>query len=220
MTDLEYRRLQRIANSDLTELLAIKTGKPLQKAEPKTLQFGTTFHQMILEPEKPVDWNIHHVTERAKLLEMHSSFLRWDPYWFANMHLFETEMVVDDAIDDNTGVALKAKLDLFNKQYRWISDVKTTSCRSSQDFFDTFTTYGYDRQAAFYLDIYSVKGYKFKFIGIQKVKPYDVFVIDMSISDDRRRMIDEGRRKNAQLLKVAKRELENPNGWRPSSWSR
>ena len=75
MTDHQYRTLARYAHSDLCELANIRLGLPLKPIDPKAAQFGTTFHQMILEPEKPIDWTRHHVTEHYKLMQMERNMI-------------------------------------------------------------------------------------------------------------------------------------------------
>ncbi|WP_128547224.1 PD-(D/E)XK nuclease-like domain-containing protein [Larkinella soli] len=217
MDDLTYRRLPAYANSDLTELLCLKTGRSLQKADPKTLQFGTIFHQLVLEPEKPVDWSGIHVKEQYALIQMQESFLKWiDPFWHS---LHDREVIITET-DVATKLPIKGRIDAVHKISGRIIDVKTTSCRDAQSFYNTFVEYGYDRQAAFYLDLHGISIANFLFIGIQKIKPFGLFMIDMGVSVERRLMLEEGRRKNVRLLQQALRESQNPMGWRPSSWSR
>ncbi|WP_170061155.1 PD-(D/E)XK nuclease-like domain-containing protein [Spirosoma aerolatum] len=219
--------MNRIAHSDLCELFNLRMGKPARSIDEKAARFGTTFHSMILEPEKPIDWTQHHVTERAKLLEMEKSFrdLSKTSILARDMIAMGQREKVVQWMDTSTGLPLKAKLDAhyatplerFGKQV--VIDLKTTSCESSYHFFNRMIEYGYDRQAAFYLDAVG-SDYNFYFVAIQKRKPFDVFEINMAFSVDRRAIIDQARAKNARLLRDAYQELQKPDGWRPSSWSR
>lgn len=231
MTDSEYRSHKAISNSSLGELLAKITGRSTMKAKPETLQFGTTFHQICLQPELPVDWSIHHVTERYKMMQMQENLFR-----FMNdfgLVLIEPEQA-QFWTDWDTDLQCKAKVDAKMASYldgKYIVDLKTTSAKSSQEFVNCFESYGYDRQAAFYADGHdcSVPDHsdplnellyvsnRVLFIAVQKCKPYNVFSVDMS---KQRSMIDMGRKKYKRLMKQAAIELANPGGWRPSEWSR
>lgn len=223
MTEFEYRTERAYANSDLSELLNIATHRPAKVFPVKAGQFGTTFHTMVLEPELEIDWTKHHVTEHAKMLKMAQSFRETlGEQFLRNLFRFSQIETVKFWIDPLTGLRCKAKLDVLCEptiQDRHIIDVKTTDCKSIQAWWSKFVEYGYDRQAAHYLDGVGLD-YGFTFIVVQKVKPFETFMIHMSQSAERRGMIDVARKKNARLLRTAYEESLKPDGWRPSSWSR
>lgn len=218
---INYRQIRAYANSDLSELFNLRMGKPLRPIDPKAARFGTTFHQMVLEPHKPVDWSIHHVTERVKLQDMTEAFNEFWQEHYSRWDLTLNAEVIQQWTCPQTGLPLKAKLDsvIIGDFTRYVVDLKTTSCRSSAEFFDCFIGYGYDRQAAFYLD--AIDGYdEFLFVGVQKCKPYSIYSVDMSASIARALMLERAREKNNRLLRDAHAESLKPDGWRPSSWSR
>ncbi|OJW78417.1 PD-(D/E)XK nuclease-like domain-containing protein [Spirosoma sp. 48-14] len=229
MTDEAYRQLPRYSNSDLLELsrVMLPTFEKNKPIDPKTALFGTFFHAMILEPEKELDWSLIHVKERYKLMQMVENFVKSvDEFTLDCIKQGKSEVVKlwDCPI---TGLPLKAKLDnVFAGtnlpiQGPLIIDLKTTSYRNPQDFYDSIIKYGYDRQAAFYLDSLGIeRNYNFRFVCVQKNSPFTVFEINLALSADRKKIVDEGRKKNAFWLRKAAEEAKKPNGWKPSSWSR
>lgn len=218
MNELDYRSANSYANSDLSELLRIRRGEPTHlNVKPETLQFGTTFHSMALEPDLSIDWSRHHVTERYTMMQMAESYRAQMPgYVFS---------AVEQAVfwtDPVTGLPCKGRIDAVTQRHdgqTMLIDLKTTMCKSPNEFYDTFVKYGYDRQAAYYVDgyatAYSVPPPRFVFVGVQKAKPFGVYIIDMMQSEGRRQVVENGRVKNRRLLADAK-----ATGWVPSSWSR
>lgn len=236
MTDHDYRTHRAYSNSDLSELFNFRMGNQSKPIDPKAAQFGTTFHQMILEPHKPVDWTRHHVTERVKLEAMEKAYREAmselaDLPFLAYFLPVEVERAVMWTCPD-TGLPCKGRLDAVVESSHVadvIVDLKSTSARSASEFFDCFTRYGYDRQAAFYSDGWArcretmyltLPAPRFLFVGVQKCKPYNIYTVDMGQSEERRRMLDNARLKNARLLRDAYAESLKADGWRPGSWSR
>lgn len=230
MTDHDYRTLPAYANSDLSELFNLRMGKPARTIPEKAARIGTIFHQRILEPMKPIDWSGVHVKDQYLIMQMADSFdEKIDLETATRIRQGKTEHV-RQWFCPVTGLPLKAKLDSLLEHYPFtrhiITDLKSTSCKSSAMFFDSIIEYGYDRQAAFYLDSLGMAGgpshgnYNFTFVAVQKIKPFDVWVINMNGSADRRLLIDMGRRKNERLLRDALAESKKVDGWRPSSWNR
>lgn len=226
LTDADYRRFPAFSNSSLGELLAKVMNRPKIKAKPETLQFGTTLHQFALEPNRPIDWAIHDDKERYAMMQMRDSLQKFMAETMPGVIFRHIEIPIFWT-DSDTGLPCKAKIDvkLANwKNRNWIIDLKTTSEKSSEAFFDCFEDYGYDRQAAFYadgndtdyLEEYLV-GNNVLFIAVQKCKPYNVFSIDLSI---RPQVIEQGRKKYKRLLRLAAEEMKKPYGWRPSEWNR
>ena len=225
LSETEYRSLPRIANSDLTELHFLQMGYAVRPIYPSTAQFGTTYHQLILEPEKPVNWDLHTEKQRHDLMHMQrawqhflSLYQQKGPFSFSSTE----QILLFDQSTPAGSVACKAKLDAvgFYQDQPWVIDLKTTSAASLKEFVKCFDKYDYDRQAAFYLDALSLKldqplHNNVYFIGLQKQRPYHVYVVDMN---QHPRMMQVGRQKYRNLLQKAVRELENPTGWRPSAW--
>lgn len=217
---LNYRQIQAYANSDLSELLNLRMGKPLRPIDPKAARFGTTFHAMVLEPTQLNQyWDTHTPKEKDTLIEMYKALSQEALNWIRVWRREGNHEIERFWSCPTTGLPLKAKIDAAWPDSPGLFDLKTTSAKSANEFYDTFVEYGYDRQAAFYLDAFGVK-YRFCFVGVQKQKPHEVFIINMAISEDRKAMIDQARIKNARLIRDAYNEFMKPDGWRPSSWSR
>jgi exodeoxyribonuclease VIII len=80
--------------------------------------------------------------------------------------------------DDATGVECKGRLDALSSE--WIIDYKTTTDASTNAFTREAIRYGYDLQAAMYMDAARANGYNpkgFIFIAQEKSAPYLINVI-------------------------------------------
>lgn len=77
--------------------------------------------------------------------------------------------------DDETGVALKARLDYLTEDT--VLDIKTTDDASPKGFERTVALYGYDIQAVHYMEMSQRK--RFLFIAIEKVAPYAVGIYEL-----------------------------------------
>lgn len=208
MTEHEYRTFPAYANSDLTELLSRQVFRPLRKASPKILRSGTTLHQLVLEPHRPVDWSVHTKTEAKRLQELALLVREQADDLLAGL-------TVEQPLFWNcgqTGLPLKAKPDGVRPGL--VVDLKTTSARSCDEFVSKFQLYGYDRQAAYYLQA-QPDAAEFLFIGVQKAKPHNVYEIWFKRQDP---FIETGLKKVQRLIRLAHEESQRPDGWRPSSW--
>ncbi len=119
--------------------------------------------------------------------------------------------------DPVTGLALKSKLDIVHEN-RLIVDIKSTACRTREDFVASCLKYDCDRQAAFYLDSLGAEvasGREFTFVAIQKVKPFDIWRIQYSRESD---FIDYGRRKYQALLSEWRHRESLGLSFVPSTW--
>lgn len=228
MTDFEYRTLNRIAQSDLSELARFlhpdrkKSGNAPSR---QVLSFGTIFHAMVLEPLKPIDWSAFPVEKKSELYNTLRAML--DALYAgregdAFLHNLERAMKEHVAlwVDGDTGVEAKAKIDILRTaasgRFTLIHDLKTTACKTEEEFIKSCHTYGYDRQGAFYLSSDPRAEY-FEITGIQKVAPFNVYRLSYHRKDA---FIKGGQKQLRALLKSAATELAKPDGWRPSSWSR
>ena len=205
---MNYRSLPRISNSDLSELLADVKGETREKPV-KAFAFGSSLHELILEPH-----TIHDLPENVdlRLVQQLASVARADPFlsWALRFSKKETVCLWKD---EATGLELKSKLDLIFKS-RLVIDIKSTSCRTYADFLHTCEAYEYDRQAAFYLD--AVGGKKFVFVAVQKVKPFNVWVVEHHADGS---FIQSGRKKYRRLLREWKHRAETGQPFTPSTWS-
>ncbi len=225
MTNEEYRSVRAYANSDLTELARLRFGAEAtdNQINPAIAQFGTGFHTAILEPDRQIE--VNRVTDKARIYQMREAYFKalehGNPYGLqSGFNLIEQSLFWTDPV---TGLPCKCRPDgvIEYNGMPLIVDLKSTSCKSVQQFYDTIIKYGYDRQAAWYEDGYyqcfeSVP--QFMFIAVQKVAPFDVWFIHMGEFGERADIIREGRRKNRRLLIDAAQEAKFSRGWRPKSW--
>ncbi|MBU1821575.1 MAG: PD-(D/E)XK nuclease-like domain-containing protein, partial [Bacteroidetes bacterium] len=100
-----------------------------------------------------------------------------------------------------------------------VVDIKSTSCRTLEEFTKSCLKYDYDRQAAFYLDSLGMKGAaerRFAFVAIQKVKPFHVWKIEYLGDSD---FIEYGRRKYQALLSQWRHRESLGLSFVPSTWN-
>lgn len=108
-------------------------------------------------------------------------------------------------IDDETGLALKARHDYRHADY--IVDYKTVADASLEAFQRTLVSHGYHQQAAHYLDSeIALTGHDhrtFVFIAQEKTPPYPaaVYVLDQ-------KSIEAGRKENRRALRAIQKCLE------------
>lgn len=159
------------------------------------LLFGRAFHQNILEPKKYKDQVISYdgtrrgkVWEEFKTQNSDSTIITiGEEKNLTKMRerLYSIPRVVDLLMggeaevvscweDEESGVYCKGKADYLKieNDRRILVDIKTTQDHSERAFKGSCMKYGYDRQAAFYLDGFNAD--EFWFIVIEKTDPFDV----------------------------------------------
>lgn len=190
LTNDEYRALPRISNSDLGDFEDTVFNRPKREKPLTAFSFGTAVHQLILEPETinslPKDVDIAKVQALAKTFWAEPKLK-----WLLRFSQKEKDILWTCPV---TGLPLKSKLDMVFKS-RTVYDIKTTSASSMEQFAKCAIQYGYDRQAAFYMD--SIKAKRFFFIALSKTKKDTVFVMEAD-----RSFIESGRKKYRKLLSV------------------
>ena len=227
LNETEYRSAPGIANSDLkhahrsmAHYLAAKNA-PKKESTPSQV-FGTLLHLAALEPlrlnsafvVKPEGMNyksnagkdmrdsqteaINTAKERDALMGCRASVLA-HPLAAELIRRGQREVSVF-AKHGPTGLLRKGRMDVVatdDAGLTTIADVKTTNDASPEEFARTIATWGYHRQAAYYIDL--VGASFFVFIAVEKEPPYavNVFALDEE-------SIEIGRRDNeAALAKVA-----------------
>ncbi len=185
--------------------------------ETKALSFGKAFHTMILEPEK-VDNTIavfEGKTRRGKAwdefsMEHSNKLIISSSEWNTLTEMYDvisnnksaTEFLsqskkecINIWKDNLTNLKCKGKADcvINTGEGKILADVKTTTDASLEAFRRSSWKYGYDRQAAWYLDGFDAT--EFWFIVIEKTAPYRMGVF--KAGDE---FIIEGRNKNRRLL--------------------
>ena len=192
LTNNEYRALSRISNSDLGDFEDLVFNRPKCDKPLAAFSFGTAVHELILEPKTieklPQEVDIAKVQTLAKTF-WNTPKLKW-------LLRFSRKEEVVLWTCPVTGLPLKSKLDIILKG-RTVYDIKTTSASSIEQFTRSVLMYGYDRQAAFYLD--SIGAKRFFFIALSKTKKDTVFVMEADSS-----FIESGRKKYRKLLSVWK----------------
>ena len=189
-TDEQYRAIPRISNSDLSALHNRMFGIKFFGDSTKAFAFGTAVHELILEPHTilnlPEGVDIALVQEVARTARDTPS-VKW-----ALRFSKKEEIILWDC--PVTGLPLKSKLDIVYKN-KTVYDIKTTTCGTIQAFAKTAESYGYDRQAAFYLD--SVGAKNFVFVVLSKTKKDTIFIVTCT-----KEFIEQGRKKYKKLLKT------------------
>lgn len=89
--------------------------------------------------------------------------------------------------DISTGVDMKAKLDFISKNGAILGDLKTTTDASPEAFMKDSDAFGYDIQAAVYIDAVRAAGYApkcFAFIVAEKTFPFTVSIYTFDTDSD------------------------------------
>ncbi len=109
-------------------------------------------------------------------------------------------------IDEETQVLCKCKIDMIRAGWQALGDIKTTENAEMTEFSKSIAEYGYDRQAAWYLD--GAKACKipinhFMIIPVEKKEPFGVSVHPVSLD-----AIEQGRDCNRLLIREIARCFE------------
>ncbi len=204
---MTYYDIKRVSNSDLTRLKYQLMGMEYRFSE-KAYSFGSVLHEMLLEPGSfgGIPSTVDH-----KLINTLFDQVAADKTcrWYLQYSRKEAVQFFEDS---DTGLPCKAKLDMVYRNHT-ILDFKTTSCRNYAEFVRRCQEYDYDRQAAFYLDAVGAK--RFIFVGIQKVKPFNLFHFEATAHPG---FVEYGRRKYKFLLRKWK-ENQLPNAYDASAIS-
>jgi hypothetical protein len=200
----QYRKFPAYSNSDLTELknqiFGIKNKKPVN-----AFATGTALHEIVLEKNfverEGVDYN--KIYKMAESLSKDSYFSWLKQFGAKEQNVFHTH--------EETGLKLKSRCDIVHAK-NIVTDLKTTSEKTFQDFLDACIKYEYDRQMAFYHDVLTAEhnagSYKIVIVAVQKQSPFDVFIYEPS-----NEFIDYGRKKYRKLLLEAKKRNFRPTSW-------
>lgn len=193
--DKDYVYLKAYSNSKLSRLLDQFLGNQPKPLPYEAFGVGSVVHQQLLEPEIcPIE---HYFLTPAKERDIKGMIksLRRDRATSYALKNGETEVVVIWN-DKATKALCKGKLDIRTATTAY--DIKTTGAVDKEQFVKSCYKYGYDRQAAMYLDG-SDKQY-FKFIAVQKSAPYNVFHLTFHRNDPE---IIEARKKYQFIIKKA-----------------
>lgn len=193
---MDYFEINRISNSDLSRFKSeVILGETYRRPE-KATNFGKVFHALLLEPHLPIETyaGVNH-TLINRLIEKvkQDTFCR---RYLTNGAKEELVLFTDPTTQAKCKAKLDVKFEDAQSHSKTILDFKTTYARDYAVFISSLTGYDYDRQAAFYLD--SIDAQRFIFIGVQKVKPYDLFYFEANKAFG---FVEYGRKKYKALLK-------------------
>jgi hypothetical protein len=193
---MDYFEINRISNSDLSHFKSEVILDQTYRLPEKATNFGKAFHALLLEPQvatrhyPTVDYNlINRLVEKVRNEILCRGYLEGG---------VKEEVIL--FTDPTTQAKCKAKLDIIfennQSKEKTIIDFKTTCAKDYAHFISSLVAYDYDRQAAFYTD--SINAQSFILIGVQKIKPYEMFYFEASKLPD---FVEYGRKKYKALLK-------------------
>lgn len=155
-------------------------------------------HDDGLSPILPKDWD--QVCDMADVLSTHTLAMRLLSDGVPEVSAF--------AIDEPTGVMRRARFDWLGSTI--LTDYKTSTTADPKAFARSAPEYGYDMQAAWYLDIAADLDHPadaFAFIVQMKEPPYLVEVVELDADS-----VERGRRRNRRALEVF-RDCTASNVW-------
>lgn len=171
---MDYYQIPKISNSDLGIARNIILGKPQPKRPEKAFSFGTAFHEALLEPEK---FNLESYFDKGidiALLQRTVQRAKENEVIQRLIQKGKCEQVVEWT-HKQTGVECKSKLDVIEgKKHLIVTDLKTTSAKTQEDFEKDFVFYEYNRQASFYMQ--AIGAHEFFSVGISKTSN-NIFIV-------------------------------------------
>lgn len=209
MTESEYRAHPAISYSDLKNLkisynyfLESKKGKP----STQSMEFGTAFHTLFLEPEKfKTDYIVTDLDRRTKaykelieanpnakilteseftkLTNMAESARQKFEQMFGLNYLedFPTQIETPYFANLISDIESKCKPDLILPNERIIIDLKSTQSAYPDEFTRAITTYHYGLQAAYYLAVTGMD--RFLFLATESQAPYQSCFYELKKED-------------------------------------
>lgn len=187
LSSMDYYDRPEVSNSDLSALKAyLECADRNFTGKEHFLYFGNLFDAMLTEPERislskktfdgqPVserDWNL--------ALRMKKSFLK-DPF---ARHVAQNSgkqtVIIDDVKLYYSGMPftlkMRCKLDFDLSPINLISDLKSTSAASQEQFEAAIENFDYDRQAAVYMTLGKVDRYAILGVSKKNSKLFKVFI--------------------------------------------
>lgn len=191
-----YYDLDLLSNSKLSAVKAHRDSLPRFNVKKETLDFGSQLHEAVLEPEvyaKKLAIDIDYFGNKFKVQNMKQALMK--NALLADMLRDKNVLVEHEHFfeENQYGVPCKLKADIVLRPIG--ADLKTTATKTLKDFEDSIMMYGYNRQAAFYMDALGLTS--FIFFGIGKSYPHPTFTVHLPIDDPR---IIEGRQEYEELI--------------------
>jgi hypothetical protein len=233
LTETQYRAHSAISQSDI-KLMARSIdhwcASRMESKEPtKAMQFGALVHTLALEPELfatnylVVEKADKRLKEVKDLINLNPNKILIDESGLGEAQLavqnLKNHPIAGGLLEKATkeeilfgeieGVSVKGKLDLINKDC--IVDLKTTEDASAKNIYYSSRNYGFDVQAAMYLELAKQNGLhlqRFVFICVENKAPYSIACYELS-SD----LLAIGHQKIVETLQVYKRFLAGESIW-------
>ncbi len=153
------------SHSDMERTRKALLGMPQFVGGEQFLVFGNDVHAGALVNARSKDKT---VTQLVKVI-------RANPVFKEYMMKAECEVKIKTKLD---GVLVNFILDIHQKHLKRGADLKTTSCTSDAAFVESAIKYGYFRQAATYMRCAKLES--FLFIGVQKVAPHKIYLLEVT----------------------------------------
>ena len=160
-----------ISNSFLGGL---KAGLDEPMADNPYFLFGRVFHTLCLEPDKKPE--MVDADSMLKIVKMRNAF--WQDVGYDG--IFMGKQIEHEIYRKINGFWHKSKLDIYDKKARIVTDLKSTSATTDEQFAESCRKYEYDRQGYFYLEI--AKADQFILKGVSKIN-YKVFTFVINRDD-------------------------------------
>ena len=237
MNDSEYRSNPAVNKSTLWEMRKSPLHywhlmHDTPKEDTKAMQFGRAVHSRLLQPESfdaeyAVAPECDRRTKEGKAIwndlmssgkeivsrdDMNTILAMEKEFQAVRATLFDVDSLQTEVpllwTDDETGVDCKGRLDAITTEY--VIDYKTTTDASTNAFHREALRYGYDLQAAMYMEAARANGYNpkgFIFIAQEKNAPYLINILHASDA-----FLDRGRWIMRDLLAQYK-ECRKNNQW-------
>lgn len=221
----EYHAIEAVSNSYLSRIAKCPAAAKIAQEETPAMVFGSAFHSLLLEgldafnvrfvvapqidkrtKEGKAQWAA--LQESGKIVIAQDDYATMEDMADAVInHPFSVKCLAEGRsetsvfwVDEETGLYCKCRPDRIpDGDHGVIVDVKTTQSADKRAFANTVNRYGYDRQAAFYIDgfnkVCSGKVDAFIFIAVEKDPPYKVGCFTLSEGD-----IGVGRSKYRELI--------------------
>lgn len=155
-----------ISNSDLSRYDALSRGKEYKEADRSIFEFGSALDCYITEPEK---WD----KAKFNLKEFQLEQIEKIAGLFKERESLDGCELQKEVYNDNfrfKDVAIKAKVKIdwlkykdyisddgevmdFIPKYKYVYDLKSTTCLTLREFYKKIFSYAYDRAGAWYLDV-------------------------------------------------------------------
>jgi hypothetical protein len=225
----DYHAIEAVSNSYLSRIAKCPAAAKIEQEETPAMIIGGAFHSLLLEGQDAFDlrfvvapildkrtkegkaqWAELQATGKTviskddndTMVEMANAVIK-HPFAIKCLAEGRSETSVF-WIDEETGFYCKCRPDRIPcGDHGVIVDVKTTQSADKRSFAHTVNRYGYDRQAAFYIDgfnaVCSAKVDAFIFIAVEKEPPYKVGCYTLSDGD-----ISVGRTKYRDLIEKEK----------------